>query len=267
MSDASDLPDELLMAYVDGELPPSEAERIADRLAVDPEARARADMFAQTHALVGQAFASVARDPVPERLLVAARGQRTSTTAAPAASSALPAERAANVMPFPPRAAATGGPRWRPLALAASIAALLAGGVGYLAGQAGVAPRGSGALAFDLAAPIVLAAMASMPDGTSRDVERLTLTLTGTYRMNDGRLCRTFDASAAALPERSLALACHEGAAWRLTALFPVDAADPNALRPAGASNALDAVLDAGGAGEALSRSEVDRLIGTGWRP
>lgn len=254
MSDASDLPDELLMAYVDGELPPSEAERIADRLAIDPEARARADMFARTHALVGQAFASVAREPVPERLLAAARGPKA-------------LDASATIVPLPSRAAATGGPRWRPLALAASIAALLAGGVGYLAGQAGVAPRGSGALAFDLAAPTVLAAMASMPDGTSRDVERVTLTLTGTYRMNDGRLCRTFDATIAALPERSLALACHEGAAWRLTALFPVDAADPNALRPAGASNALDAVLDAGGAGEALSRSEVDRLIATGWRP
>jgi hypothetical protein len=281
MFEASDLPDELLMAYVDGELPPAEAERVAARLAVDAAARARAAVFAETKSLVGQAFAAVAREPIPERLVAAARGPAAApidrvADLAPAATTSTqvpPApDRSTTVVAFPPRAAGAaaastpgGGPRR--MALAASIAALIAGGIGFLAGQAGVAPRGGDGLALDLAAPPLLTVLAATPDGASRDAERLTLTVTGTYRMNDGRICRTFEASADARPERALALACREGEAWRLTAVFPVDAADPNALRPAGASNALDAVLDAGGAGEALVGSDVNRLIERGWRP
>jgi hypothetical protein len=265
MTDNPTIPDETLMAYVDGELPADEAARVAARLETDAEARARADLFVQSKALVGGAFAKLLSEPVPERLLAAAAGPTVSRAPAREGTAAPPAD----VVPFKPKAAPMARPAVRvwPTAMAASIAALVAGGLGYLVGQSSIAPVAPAPSAFNLAAPSVLAAVAATPDGDSRDVERLTVTVTGTYRMNDGRICRTVDASHQTAPQRALALACQQGTAWQLTASFPIPTSDAGAIRPASASNALDAVLDAGGAGEALNRSDVNALISRGWQP
>lgn len=265
MTDNTTIPDETLMAYVDGELPADEAARVAARLETDAETRARADLFAQSKALVGGAFASLLSEPVPDRLLAAAAGP----TAARAPAPQQPARASADVVEFKAKAAPAARPALRvwPTAMAASIAALVAGGLGYLVGQSSLQPIAPAPSAFNLAAPSVLAAVAATPDGDSRDVEQLTVTLTGTYRMNDGRICRTVDVSHRSEPQRALVLTCYQGTAWQLTASFPIPTNDAGAIRPAGASNALDAVLDAGGAGEALNRSDVNALISRGWQP
>jgi len=116
--------DETLVAFVDGELDEADARDVAAAIAVDAELAARVEAFRQSALLVQAAFARVIEEPVPERLLLAARGEGGS--AAPD-----------NVVPFRRRAAV---PRWIALPIAASVATLVIGaGAGYWAARSPVA--------------------------------------------------------------------------------------------------------------------------------
>ncbi len=121
--------DETLVAFVDGELDDATADEVARAVESDAELAARVHVFADSAVLVRAAFADVIDEPVPDRLLLAARG----AVAASAADAS-----AANVVPFRKRSVIN---RWIALPLAASVAALMIGaGAGYWAGRAPVAP-------------------------------------------------------------------------------------------------------------------------------
>ena len=70
----SKLSDEKLIAYLDGELPESERDEIAHALEHDAELARRAAGFTESAALLRAAFDEVLREPLPERLIAAARG-------------------------------------------------------------------------------------------------------------------------------------------------------------------------------------------------
>src|SRR5579883_2853506 len=67
--------DERLIAYLDGELDGAERREVEAWLAGDPAMRERMAELAATAALVRLAFDDVMREPIPERLLAAARGE------------------------------------------------------------------------------------------------------------------------------------------------------------------------------------------------
>jgi anti-sigma factor RsiW len=67
--------DERLIAYLDGELDENERAEIARWLEQDAELRERAAQFSENAALVRAAFDETLHEPVPERLLAAARGE------------------------------------------------------------------------------------------------------------------------------------------------------------------------------------------------
>jgi len=116
--------DATLVAYVDGECDPATATAIAEASARDAELRARIAVFQESAVMVRAAFADLVDEPVPERLIAAARG-------APAPAGG------ATVVPFHRRPAA----RWIALPLAASLAALVIGaGAGYWAGSGWLRP-------------------------------------------------------------------------------------------------------------------------------
>jgi hypothetical protein len=69
------IPDEVLMAYVDGELPPEERARIEAAMRADAEVARRVQQQQALRASLRSAFEGVLREPVPDRLLAAARGQ------------------------------------------------------------------------------------------------------------------------------------------------------------------------------------------------
>ncbi|HYG25495.1 MAG TPA: hypothetical protein VD906_01165 [Caulobacteraceae bacterium] len=153
--------DEMLMAYVDGELP--EARRIAVDSAVagDPALFERLEKHRRFRARMSGAFAGVAEEPVPARLLDAARSSNLVSLRRPAL------------------------PAW------AAIAATLV--VGVMAGLA--VPRGEPTIASDLTAQGQLAAaldkqLASAPADSA---VRVGLT----FRSADG-YCRTFSQEAVA---------------------------------------------------------------------
>ena len=115
--------DETLVAFVDGELDDAAAAEVARAVESDAELAARVDMFRTSSVMVRAAFADVIDEPVPDRLLAAARG---------------PVAAADNVVPFRKRSPVG---RWIALPLAASVAALMIGaGAGYWAGRSPVAP-------------------------------------------------------------------------------------------------------------------------------
>jgi anti-sigma factor RsiW len=111
--------DDRLVAYLDGEVEASERRDIEAWLDSDPAARDKLAALAESTAWLRDAYVEVLHAPLPERLIAAARGETTAPTGA-------------RILPFsPPRAAALGGPRFRPrvaLPVAASLLGLIVGG-------------------------------------------------------------------------------------------------------------------------------------------
>jgi anti-sigma factor RsiW len=118
--------DERLIAYLDGELGEDERAEIAHLLEQDAELRERAAQFSESAALLRAAFDETLHEPVPERLLAAARGE--AAAAAVVEIAAARQRRWRRVM----------GDRrwWAGMAAAASLGGLLiGGGLGYFAGS------------------------------------------------------------------------------------------------------------------------------------
>src|SRR5262245_56848579 len=73
--------DDRLIAYLDGEIETTERREIEAWLDADPAARERLMALAESANLVRLAFDEVLHEPVPERLIAAARGGKTSQEA------------------------------------------------------------------------------------------------------------------------------------------------------------------------------------------
>jgi anti-sigma factor RsiW len=115
---------EALVAYLDGELDASERAHVEAWLDADPAVRDRLLALSESAGLLRSAFAEFVNEPVPERLIAAARGET-----APAADAEI-------VVLRPQRASQGPAPsqRWYiQLATAAGLFGLtVGGGVGYL---------------------------------------------------------------------------------------------------------------------------------------
>lgn len=106
--------DELLVAYLDGEVDEAQFAEIVEWLERDPSLRARLAGLSETTALIREAFEPVLREPVPERLFAATHPQEDS-----------------NVVAFQPKAAARSRLHstrwWISMATAASFACFMFG--------------------------------------------------------------------------------------------------------------------------------------------
>jgi anti-sigma factor RsiW len=129
--------DEALVAYLDGELDPAARRHVEAWLDADPEARDRMSALTHSADLVRGAYADIVNEPVPERLLAAARGET-------AAAAPLPQ---AEVVVLPPRRTTSpvlGRGRYIGLAAAAALFGIIIGGTGTYVGM-GFLPRGNNA--------------------------------------------------------------------------------------------------------------------------
>ena len=68
--------DDRLVAYLDGEVEASERRDIEAWLDSDPAARGKLAALAQSAELLREAFGEVLREPLPDRLIAAARGAK-----------------------------------------------------------------------------------------------------------------------------------------------------------------------------------------------
>jgi len=115
------LSDETLIAYLDGELEESLRAEITDQLERDSELRLRAQRLSESASLLRSALDEVLREPVPQRLIAAARGESQTVV---------------SIAAFVRRAVSGQRRWWIGVPAAASLVGLLiGGGVGYFAGD------------------------------------------------------------------------------------------------------------------------------------
>ena len=228
--------DEMLMALSDGALEEPEAGRVAALVAADPALAARLAALRAGGEAARRAYAGVAEEPVPHRLLAAVL--------------------AADAAAAPPPAPAN-PPLWRRPAAAAAIVALAAA-LGAIGGRLSAPDRGS-----DLATPtpLLAAALSGAASGETLTTATEAATVLATYRMENGTICRAF---ATGGTDPASGIACRAGSAWRIAALVRREGGD--GFRPAsGLDPALEAVLDRRGAGAPLGAAEEAALRAAGW--
>ncbi|HYD74212.1 MAG TPA: zf-HC2 domain-containing protein [Candidatus Binatia bacterium] len=201
-----------LMAYADGELSAEERAEIERALAADPALRAQLETHQKMRVQLGGAYADILDDPVPERLLSAARG---------------PTPQAAEVVDLSARREAKA--KWSVRewgAMAASLVGGLVIGLGAMNTQAplitvtgdGMSARGTLERALD-----------TQLASDEADAVRIGLS----FRTEDGGYCRTFE-----LTERGTSgIACRDADGWDI----PMTAAHgaQGDIRMAGASEAV----------------------------
>ncbi len=222
MSGEARITDEMLMAYVDGELPPEVAAAV-ERAAAEPQIARRIDGFRRSRAATREAFAGLLR------------------CAAACASGSLPSCRRAG------RHGATALPCRSPPRWLWSSGSGATGPAGYLSRRRTTwrrwpaRRRWQRRWARSRAAPRSISALAR-------------LVLTGTYPIPDG-LCRSF-----ALTRGSEALrgvGCDHGGGWRTELLVTDTTATAGAAPASGpAAELVDGFLDSAGAGAALPPAE-----------
>jgi hypothetical protein len=247
--------DETLMAYADGEADDATRASVETAMRDDPEIAGRVALHRAMRQTMQGAFAAVIEEPVPERLIAAARGQTIPATAATSgAVTDLARARNAAHRKIEGRAA-----RWQPAALAACL--VLGLGVGYLTWH------GSGTLietnSDGLTAGAALAEALSTQ--LSDDRPAGSAAVTGlSFRTKSGGYCRTFSLSANA----ASGLACRDGARWKIDAL--VQSADDHgnanfrtaqSALPAPIRSAAEALMD----GEPLDRTAEIAARQAGW--
>lgn len=212
--------DEMLMAYVDGELDPATHREVERALAADDGLRSRAESFRASRSLAREAFADMMARPVPDRLM-----KLLSTEERPAA-----------------RAVSWWRSQWAMVPLAATLA-VGAGLGGFLLGQ-GQLPAAGGGL---LGGAELAALLSETPGGEERvfaagggDATYRTL---GTYRVQGGE-CRIFEVFGEGVGSVR-GVGCDRGGGWGVD--IAAMQGDPDGITPASdeALASIDAYLDA----------------------
>jgi len=232
--------DETFFAWLDGELDPQEAERIAAEVAADDELAERAKQHRAMQARLKGPFDSLLDAVVPEPLLAAVRKPEP------------------EVIDFAAVHRSRAARRWAPLPQWAAVAATLAVGifVGTMVPQRSNAPvevQGGKVYAAAALDDALDTQLASAPGG---DV-RIGLT----FRDQGGVICRSFTQSATS------GLACRGGGRWQVRGLFaaPEGQAEPYRMA-AGMDPNLAALVDSTMAGEPLDAAQEKAAQVHGWR-
>jgi len=255
--------DETLMAYVDGELDGQTRASVAAAIAADPELAQRVMRQEALRASLQASFAHVLAEPVPERLV---RAARTSPAGVPEDNVRdLSRARAARA-PSQPQGSRLRRiiPQWG--AIAASLILGLLIGQHFL-GSADDGPlvaRSGQLLARGALAQALSLQLASAQTRTS------TVQIGISFRARSGEYCRTFSLGRTPGNEHALAgLACRERGAWRVDAIAPSAAGTSGDYRMAGTElpRAVSQAMDEKIAGEPLDARGEAAAQQHGWRP
>lgn len=229
--------DDMLMAWLDGELGAAERADVEAALAVDAALRARLEQQRRLRARLAAHYAPVVTEDVPERLRAMLEPK---------------------VVDLAQARASRARPLWQSLAaIAATLVLGIAIGTRMPGGDAGpVVVRGgamvaSGALAEALDTQL---AAAQPADATTR--------IGVSFARANGQWCRTFDSAAVS------GLACRDAGDWRMVATAAGAGAERGEYHQAGsaASLVLQAAQDLM-AGEPLDADAERRARDSGWRP
>lgn len=239
--------DETLMAYADGEVDAATRAIIEAAMRDDPEIRRRVAEHRALRETMQGAFSAVLEEPVPQRLIDAARAGNVVDLAS--------ARRAAVDAPGRRRT-------WQPVAMAASV--LVGVGLGYLGWHGSntwVKTNSSG----ELVAGAGLAE--ALSNQLSEDRSPGLVAITGlSFRAKTGDYCRTFSSTDA---HASSGLACREGDGWKIKVLAQTPNATSNSsnFRPAASADApaVRAAVEESIDGEPLDRAGEIAARQEGW--
>lgn len=234
--------DEKLMAYADGELSEAERAEVEAALAADAGLREKLEAHKRMQARFASSFDPILEEPVPDRLLAAARGETRS--AGVVDLSARRAQRAER-------------PRWSVREWGAMAASLLLGvfvSVALLRGEGPIAATSEGLVARGELARALDMQLAADEGGTVR--------IGLSFENRDGAYCRTF-----ALQENEVAgLACRADAGWDIA--MTAQGARGGEVRTAGSDTPAEiiAAVEAMIAGETLDAEAEAAARDAGWR-
>lgn len=240
-----------LMAYADGELDADARRRIERALTHDSALATRIEMFRTTRRAASDAFKAHLDAPVPDALVdrlseMVERHERSTI------------DMTDNVVAL--RRKPRGSIFRLDLAIAASVALVVGGAIGYLgSGFGGVASTG-GMVTADLTDPSLAAALRAVPSGDAVDLERGgRFRAIASFRDEADNICREFEIDSAD-PSKVVSVACAVEDQWRVQ--FTVLAAnDEGSYAPASSLEALDAYMMAIGAGPPLSDDDERAVL------
>ena len=248
--------DDILQAYVDGELDAPSAARVEAALAHDAVLAHRVQQARDVRARLRAAFDPVLDEPVPARLSALLQ-PRPAQAATPTSPLVMPAaghgrgttRRRATRRWFVPGAA-----------LAASVALLAVALWWWQPGGDLIRMQGGQSFAAGALTHALDQALASEPKANAPVAIGLS------FRSTDGRICRTFVLRA---PPARAGLACHEGAGWALPVLSAVAPPEGGGeLRQAASAlpPAVQAAVDARLRGNVFDAQQERAARDAGWR-
>lgn len=232
--------DEQFFAWLDGELPPVEADRVAAEVTADPALQARAAEHRTMQAGLAAAFAPILTQPVPELIRVAATPRAEVIDFAAARA----------------KRAARARSQWRQWgALAATLCVGFSIGLLSRGGDDGlVRQQGKQMIAGTALSDALNTRLASFPEASGM---RIGLT----FRNQQGLICRSFAGDAAT------GLACRDqGSKWMIKGLFGPRAPSGDYRMAAGDDPALAALIDDTIAGEPLDAAGERAARAEGWK-
>jgi len=152
--------------------------------------------------------------------------------------------------------------RLAPVLVAASVA-VIAGLAGYLSApeRAGLGSTSAGMLAL-LDDPKAGEILSRLPTGEAEVIGDVRVHAVGTYRLQDGAICR--DIALTGKAEAGEAVACRgDGSGTWTVRVAIVDPAKPDTYAPAGGKDLVDAFLERAGAGSPVT-GEAERALLSG---
>jgi hypothetical protein len=242
IDDTQKLDDEILAAWMDGELPPAQADQVTSRLAREPALARRLEAMRAVDAAAVGAFRSVDERPMPERVLDLIH----------AGADEIQSGETSNVVRLRTPAVARFA-EW-PVAVAASVALAFGFALSSVL-QDGAAPAADYASLYASSIPAGSSLDEAFDRGLSTEPVRLGHGRVAepvlTFRSGDGRWCRQIRVSGNG--RASDALACRRGESWEVE-LVTFD----------GAATASDGApyAQASGGGPAAMQAAVERLLG-----
>jgi hypothetical protein len=268
-----EISDEMLMAYADGEVAEDLRARVEAYIANAPDGRQRLAAFTATGSRLADIFARPMREPVPQRLLdlvTGSQGERIRTT------------RISNVTQMslgkPRRAPPSKSRTW---ALAASLVALLATGVGSIwflqSAPTDADPTYGLAMSIDgekTAGAALASALETATSGSSAvrtiNGEIASIRPTFTFATVKSEYCRQYEVIREKMPGLA-GVACREaGGIWRIETqmAFASHHATDGMIVPAGKDTpaAIEAIVDGMILGDVLGADDEARVMSGGWR-
>jgi hypothetical protein len=246
--------DDMLQAYVDGELDAATTARIDAALAQDDLLARRVRQVRALRAQLKAAFDPVLDEPVPAHLSALLRA---ASVQAPIAPTPLPT-------PTARRGFGTGRHRasrrwWVPGAAVAASIALLAVALWWKQGGDLVRMHDGQQFAAGALSEALDQGLASAPD------PHALIAIGLSFRSADGNICRSFVQHTR---PAMAGLACHQAAGWSLAALSAAENPAGGELRQAASAlpPAVQAAIDARIQGEAFDAKQERAARDAGWR-